>query len=498
MNKIEHYILPEHSNDLYKHEAISSISLTKDVAEKINELVDAYNNLSSVDLKWKQEQEGRIRKGVLFMKDNLLNSIHDLLNTLIDSGEITEKVGNQIIEGYKKLVGRCDTYISLEEFGALGDGVTDDTKALQSAINFAQLFNKSLVFKSGATYKIKSLLITKHIDIDFNGATIISDSEDFAIKFDCASTPLKRYVICNGRIVGKKGLYLRSNLMTVNDMTLECSVLGLQTSNCYELGLNNIKVIGNGNTNSIGFDIHCTDSSIMFCTTTNIAKCFIFDNATNYVYTIHGWNTMQIEQSTMLNITADRECIMNNVYCDSIEIGVIADTPKLAINNFIYAFYKSLGGDGKTLRVFSLTDRTNVEIDGGFINYTGDNNDFKLSNKLIIIRNIEDRADVCSFSFTGEEGNIITVNYENGKQFIVFNLRQEIAINLNYIDTFDGLTQIPTNTYIGYSTITETIDGVDYTLKIPVAVNFVKGANKTILYVYHDRKLENVSCRVAL
>ena len=36
MNKLEHFILPEQTNQLYEKEAVSSISLTRDVAEKIN------------------------------------------------------------------------------------------------------------------------------------------------------------------------------------------------------------------------------------------------------------------------------------------------------------------------------------------------------------------------------------------------------------------------------------------------------------------------------
>ena len=36
MNEISHFMLPEHTNNLYKNEAISSIELTKTVADKTN------------------------------------------------------------------------------------------------------------------------------------------------------------------------------------------------------------------------------------------------------------------------------------------------------------------------------------------------------------------------------------------------------------------------------------------------------------------------------
>lgn len=92
MKKIQNFILPEHTNTLYEKEAISSISLTKEVAAKINELVDGINALSTTDLAWKQEQEGIIRKGVIFMKDNLLNSLNDLMVLLRDSGFIDDRI----------------------------------------------------------------------------------------------------------------------------------------------------------------------------------------------------------------------------------------------------------------------------------------------------------------------------------------------------------------------------------------------------------------------
>lgn len=96
MKRIENFMLPAHTNSLYEKEAISSISLTKDVAAKINELVDAFNQLNENDLEWKQTQEGTIRKGVLFMKDNLYNSIRELLG-VADFYGIMNKSTQQLI-----------------------------------------------------------------------------------------------------------------------------------------------------------------------------------------------------------------------------------------------------------------------------------------------------------------------------------------------------------------------------------------------------------------
>lgn len=92
MKEIKEFLLPEHTNQLYHEEAISSISLTKAVADKINELVGAYNTAFSDNLTKQQEQDGKIRKAVVYMKDNLLNSMNDLMVTLRDSGFIDDRI----------------------------------------------------------------------------------------------------------------------------------------------------------------------------------------------------------------------------------------------------------------------------------------------------------------------------------------------------------------------------------------------------------------------
>ena len=107
MKKIKNFMLPEHTNSLYRDEAISSISLTIDVAAKINELVDAYNKLISIDYEREQEQDGRINKAVLFMKDNLLNSLEQLMDMLLESGFIDERIMAQC----KDLNNRLDTLL---------------------------------------------------------------------------------------------------------------------------------------------------------------------------------------------------------------------------------------------------------------------------------------------------------------------------------------------------------------------------------------------------
>lgn len=114
MKKIEHYMLPENANGLYKKEAASSIALAKEVAEKINEIIDLVNGIEPKLLAKEQEQDGRIRKAVLFMKDNLVNSLNDILSVYRDSGFIDERIQYHA----RLLTDRLDNLLSMVPVGS--------------------------------------------------------------------------------------------------------------------------------------------------------------------------------------------------------------------------------------------------------------------------------------------------------------------------------------------------------------------------------------------
>lgn len=63
--------------------------------------------------------------------------------------------------------------INVKDFGAVGDGVTNDTTALQNAFNAAMAANAELHFVSGETYKITTKLTGgSNLNIRGNGATL--------------------------------------------------------------------------------------------------------------------------------------------------------------------------------------------------------------------------------------------------------------------------------------------------------------------------------------
>lgn len=173
MEKIKNYVLPEHTNTLYKEEASSSIGLTRDIADKINELVNAFNEISEGDLAWKQTQEGIIRKGVLYMKDNLINTLFELLKTYD-----YETIKRFMIEAYGK---DLRIFVTPQMFGAVGDGIANDREAIEKAI--ASLSPGDVLHFPKGTYRMtgKPVEITKE-RITFEGEGKILCDYGFRIK----------------------------------------------------------------------------------------------------------------------------------------------------------------------------------------------------------------------------------------------------------------------------------------------------------------------------
>lgn len=164
MEKISNYILPENYNTIYKREAASSIALTRDVAEKLNEVIDHVNSYDAEDLKWKQTQEGIIRKGVIYMKDNLVNTLYQLLKVYDE-----EKVKEILLEAYGEELDLMKVIFTPQMFGAAGDGVTNDIDAIEAAI--AALNEGDILFFPRGTY----LMTGREVAINTKNVTFTGD-----------------------------------------------------------------------------------------------------------------------------------------------------------------------------------------------------------------------------------------------------------------------------------------------------------------------------------
>lgn len=89
-----------------------------------------------------------------------------------------------------------NVYSTPEQFGAVGDGVTDDTAAINSAFEF-----NNVIMSPGAIYRITSPLVVNHnINIDGRGAVILADTAGQALTINADRISVNNLrVNCNAR-----------------------------------------------------------------------------------------------------------------------------------------------------------------------------------------------------------------------------------------------------------------------------------------------------------
>lgn len=188
-------------------------------------------------------------------------------------------------------------YISLEDYGAIGDGKTDDTSSIQAAINYA-IENGCFVTCVG----VKNFLVTEPIDIygniqmDLNGSFITCNTEvDYILKwhYDSALSTydpkLYNGFIKNVKIIGNAnsgGFYIHT--------AKRCYLNNIEVSNCktgyYLAGSAELLIDGlrafNCNTgiyNDVAYDIDYTNIYGRFCNT------FVENHGKMRVVNGHAW-----------------------------------------------------------------------------------------------------------------------------------------------------------------------------------------------------------------
>jgi hypothetical protein len=144
--------------------------------------------------------------------------------------------------------------VSVKDFGAVGDGVVDDTSAIQLAIDSGAIVVTAVASEN---YLVSSLTLPSDITLDFNGATVTAASSSVAVITNSAysSGSNNNIAIKNIRINGRK-----SNLSSVIGIAMQrVNNLAISNSTIYDCGGNGIFV---GTTSS---NISFTQLSVTDC-----------------------------------------------------------------------------------------------------------------------------------------------------------------------------------------------------------------------------------------
>ena len=166
LNKIEDALYNINSNmeatDLALLNKVENIN--KNVYREIDKLG---NELESEVEEFERSLNANVERFKIDMNEELEGLNNNVERFKIDMNEELEGLNSRLTAVENNI-----PYCNVGEFGAKGDGVTDDKQAIQNAINYCASNNKELVFDNNKTYLCYSLTVPPGIKINGNGATL--------------------------------------------------------------------------------------------------------------------------------------------------------------------------------------------------------------------------------------------------------------------------------------------------------------------------------------
>ena len=155
-------------------EGCSLPSSPNDLKILLNQLKREVKELATTHEKDFLKHDGKIAEMCKYIKDNLSNSIRCLLDSMQLSGELDKIISEVVLNSMN------ENKINVEVFGAVGDGIHDDTKAIENALAYCKELNFILTSR-GKKYRITKDLIINSCNVDFNGGIIISNSKKITV-----------------------------------------------------------------------------------------------------------------------------------------------------------------------------------------------------------------------------------------------------------------------------------------------------------------------------
>jgi hypothetical protein len=307
-------------------------SYRKTTIEEIRNLASDIANTTLADLLNKAASAQDVK--------NILNTINTNLKNHSDS-----------ITSINAHLSEMAIYFIPEMFGAIGDGVTNDSVAIQNAINSAQLNNACLKFNSKKTYLVNTTLnITKRIKIDFNYAKVVC-SADWFLNIDDTSTPYAcdNTDITNLYLTCVNGIKMNCKRSQIYGGRINNTGIAIKIESGYENIIHDLNLVANGGT-SVGIYIITSD-----CIVNNVTgygeHTFIINKTYNQYNNIHAWpvdsdyaGSVFYYDLSDINVSSILDSVYSDTYETAFKIKARALQPQLRITNSICSWSNKSSG----------------------------------------------------------------------------------------------------------------------------------------------------------
>ena len=412
LNPLPHWALTNLNPAFYDTESGNAIEQTARVYAKMNELVAECNNfidkinteiekfeksvdknfelfatelrqefqdfIDIIDLKIKS-QDTVIDNAVDYMKTNLTETVNLLIEKMFDEGRIDAKA--------------LKDYVTPQMYGAMGDGVHDDTEAFQAAFE-----NSKIVFVPKGYYKISSA-----ITIPVGGALVGLSSEATTI-----------HSVSNECVIMSTGSKISNIYLTgLSDITeTEAFLLKVTGSNCiisnmrFGHGYNHVAFNGSAHSVSNVYSINANNGGIHFFNVNDVylSNVFVLGCKGKAIALYHRCEAINVVNLTALNCelafyiaTNTRFCKFTNCFFDSANTrNDIMNATDIIFNNCWFSSRTAIGGSQHF-----ISECKNIVFNGcDFVN-NGDT--------ALFIGNNNSHIKVLNCTFDSNNGNCIYI-----------------------------------------------------------------------------------------
>ena len=317
MNKIFAPFLPPWAETglqpaFYDVESGTVLQQTARMYDKVNQLTRLFNEFSESVTNEVNTFEDNI-DGIVDEYIEKFNQLHDYVYDYFENLDVQEEIDHKLDEmaengTLEEIVSRYFEHIVITplQFGAKGDGVTDDTESFQDAVDFA-ISNGVSLFVPDGTYLVSKLSIDDRINMYGNGVnsvikSIDSNSEDSII-------------------------YL------VN--------AGIKESSIHDLAIDGNK--SNNSNNIDGIKLYIDNSSYVGDLYTNLYNLKIVNASGNGIH-FESNQTSAFREMRLDNIVVN-SCNGNGFYIDKTTDSIF--TRCTSAGNRLHGFYVPTGGSNK-------------------------------------------------------------------------------------------------------------------------------------------------------
>lgn len=284
-----------------------------------------------------------------------------------------------------------------EDFDAYGDGIHDDSDAMQKCVDYARIYGKMIVSDSSRKYLItKTIELTGQVFINLNFATITTNNNFTGALFKFNDN-FSSSDICRIKV---DGVYRKCTFMEIDaihhseihDLIILNVNNGFRVLSGYEAIISNVVIFnGSGTHGNIAIEHNTWDSSYNHIYAVNFNTIFKMGGGNNRINDCHCWNTdlQTYSGTTIFADILEEYNIFSRCTSDTFHITFNnRDTKALFINDLL--FYS----DGKTTcRIFDGYNERTI-INGFYGNGKGvtafSNGVFRGSMSNVFVENFTD------------------------------------------------------------------------------------------------------------